>query len=337
MRAAVLTQIGKPLEIQTVADPVPAAGELVVRVRGSGICGSDLHWAQLGMGIQPGQVLGHEFAGEVVEVGRETGGFRVGDRVCSPPFIGCGSCAACLTGDFTLCASGVATGLTAPGAYAELVRVGAGEALRLPESVSYRQGALVEPLAVGLHAVRQAAPPPGARVLVIGAGPIGLTVALWSRFLGAGAVVVSEPGAARRDLADRFGATAVIDPAAEEVLPGFEAKAGAPPDLIYECVGIPGLLQQCVALAPRRSRIVVVGVCMEPDTILPFVAVTKELTLQFVVAYERRDFELAIAMLDQHRIASDEMITDVVGLDGFSQAFEALKRPSHECKVLLEP
>jgi (R,R)-butanediol dehydrogenase/meso-butanediol dehydrogenase/diacetyl reductase len=102
-------------------------------------------------------------------------------------------------------------------------------------------------------------------------------------------------------------------------------------------VGIPGLLQECVALAPRRSRIVVVGVCMEPDTIQPFVAVTKELTLLFVVAYERRDFELAVAMLDQRRIASDEMITDVVGLDDFSQAFEALKRPTHQCKVLLEP
>jgi len=185
--------------------------------------------------------------------------------------------------------------------------------------------------------VRQAAPGPGARVLVIGAGPIGLTVALWSRFFGAGSVVVSEPAAARRDLAGRFGATDVIDPGVEEVLPRFEARAGGPPDLVYECVGVPGLLQQCIALAPRRSRIIVVGVCMEPDTLLPAVAVAKELTVQFVVAYERRDFELAIAMLAERRIASDEMITDVVGLDDFSPAFEALKRPSHQCKVLLEP
>lgn len=337
MRAAVLTEIGKPLEIQTLPDPAPGPGELLVRVRGSGICGSDLHWAQLGMGLQPGQVLGHEFAGEVLEVGREARGFRVGDRVCSPPFIGCGRCAGCLSGDFTLCPSGVATGLAAPGAYAELVRVGAAEALALPESVSFRQGALVEPLAVGLHAVRQAAPGPGARVLVIGAGPIGLTVALWSRFFGAGSVVVSEPTAARRGLAGRFGASDVVDPGAEELLPAFESKAGGPPDLVYECVGVPGLLQQCIALAPRRSRIVVVGVCMEPDSVLPAVAVAKELTLQFVVAYERRDFELAIAMLAERRIASDEMITDVVGLDDFSGAFEALKRPSHQCKVLLEP
>jgi (R,R)-butanediol dehydrogenase/meso-butanediol dehydrogenase/diacetyl reductase len=301
------------------------------------VCGSDLHWAQLGLAVKPGQVMGHEFSGDVVEVGRGVEGFQVGDRVCSPPFIGCGRCAACLSGDLTLCERAVATGLAAPGAYAEYVRVGSSEALALPAGVSHRQGALVEPLAVGLHAVRQAAPPPGARVLVIGAGPIGLTVALWSRFFGASAVLMSEMSDARRDLAASFGATEVIDPRREEVVPAFEAKAGAPPDIVYECVGVPGLLQECVALAPRRSRIVVVGVCMEPDTIQPFVAVTKELTMQFVVAYERRDFELAIAMLDQRRIASEEMITDVVGLDEFSDAFEALKHPTRQCKVLLEP
>ena len=337
MRAAVLTAIGKPLQIETVPDPVPGPGEMVVQVRGSGICGSDLHWAELGMAVQPGQVLGHEFCGDVVELGRDLSGFRVGDRVCSPPFIACGRCAACLSGDLTFCARSVATGLGAPGAYAEFVKVGGAEALHLPESVSYRQGALVEPLAVGLHAVRQAAPAPGARVLVIGAGPIGLTVALWSRFFGASAVVVSEPSSSRRDLGDRFGATGVIDPSRSEVLPAFESQAGAAPDLIYECVGVPGLLQECISLAPRRSRVVVVGVCMESDTIQPLVAVTKELTVQFVVAYERRDFELAIAMIDQRRIASEEMITDVVGLDGFCQAFEALKHPGTQCKVLLEP
>jgi len=338
MRAAVLKEIGKPLQIETVDDPTPGPGEMIVRVRGSGICGSDLHWAQLGMGVGPGQILGHEFSGEVVELGRDAGDrFRLGDRVCSIPFIGCGRCRACLSGDVTACDQAVATGLRAPGAYAEFVKVGTAEALHLPEAVSDRQGALVEPLAVGLHAVAQAAPPPGARVLLIGAGPIGLAVALWSRFFGASAIVVSERSGARRDLSGRFGATDVIDPTAEEVLPAFEAKTGGPPDLIYECVGVPGLLQECLGLAPRRSRVVVVGVCMEPDTILPFVAMSKELTVQFVIAYEKRDFELAIAMIDQGRIASDEMITDVVGFDAFSQAFEALKRPTTQCKVMLEP
>jgi (R,R)-butanediol dehydrogenase/meso-butanediol dehydrogenase/diacetyl reductase len=338
MRAAVLREIGKPLEIETVDDPKPGPGEMIVRVRGSGICGSDLHWAQLGMAVKPGQILGHEFSGDVVEVGRDVGDrFRVGDRVCSIPFIGCGHCRACLAGDVTTCDTALATGLQAPGAYAEFVKVGAAEALHLPEAVNHRQGALVEPLAVGLHAVGQARPDPGARVLLIGAGPIGLAVSLWSRFFGASAVVVSERSSGRRDLAGRFGATDVIDPTAEEVLPAFEAKTGGPPDLIYECVGVPGLLQECLGMAPRRTRVVVVGVCMEPDTIFPFVAMAKEITVQFVIAYEKRDFELAIAMIDQGRVASHEMITDVVGFDEFSEAFEALKRPTTQCKVILEP
>ena len=144
---------------------------MIVRVRGSGICGSDLHWAQLGMAVKPGQILGHEFSGDVVEVGRDVGDrFRVGDRVCSIPFIGCGHCRACLAGDVTTCDTALATGLQAPGAYAEFVKVGAAEALHLPEAVNHRQGALGEPLAVGLHAVAQARPDPGARVLLIGAG-----------------------------------------------------------------------------------------------------------------------------------------------------------------------
>lgn len=338
MRAAVLHEIGKPLQIETLPDPQPGPGEMLVRVRSSGVCGSDLHWAQLGMGVQPGQVLGHEFSGEVVELGAGVQGrFGVGDRVVALPFIGCARCPACLAGDPSLCDVAVAIGLGAPGAYAEFVRVGASEALRLPDPVSHRQGALVEPLAVALHAVGQAAVPPGARVLVIGAGPIGLGVTLWARFFGARDVVVSERSAGRRELASRFGASDVIDPDRDEVGPTFAARTGGAPDLIFECVGAPGMLQDCVLLAPRRGRVVVVGVCMQPDRILPAVAVAKELVLQFVVAYQRRDFELTVAMLERGRLRGDAMITDVVDLDGFSAAFEALKRPTSQCKLLLEP
>ncbi|MGH0030558.1 MAG: zinc-binding dehydrogenase, partial [Myxococcota bacterium] len=209
--------------------------------------------------------------------------------------------------------------------------------LRLPGSVSDRKGALVEPLAVGLHAVKKAALAPGARVLVVGAGPIGLATALWARFFGAGAVVVSEMAASRRDLSERFGATGVVDPAGEEVGARFAALAGGAPDVVFECVGVPGLIQECVGLVRPRGQVVVVGVCMQPDTILPGVAVMKEVALQFVVAYEKQDFDFTLRMLDQGRIASEEMVTDVVGFDRFSQAFEELKQPTTQCKVLLEP
>ena len=338
MRAAVLPELGKPLEIKEVEDPTPGPGQMLLKVRCSGICGTDLHWSQA-PGTPAGSVMGHEFSGEVVEVGKEVGdAFHVGDRICTVPFIGCGRCGPCLTGDVTFCRETSPIGLgRLAGGYAEYVRVGANEALRLPEAVSDRKGALVEPLAVGLHAVKKAKLPPGARVLVIGAGPIGLTTSLWARFFGAGAVVVSEKTAARRDLAAKFGASDVIDPSNEEVGPRFAALAGGPPDVIFECVGVPGLLQECIRLARPRGQVVVVGVCMQPDTIRPGLDVMKEIALQFVVAYEKQDFVFGLAMLESERIASLEMVTDVVDLDGFSAAFEALKHPTTQCKVMLEP
>jgi (R,R)-butanediol dehydrogenase/meso-butanediol dehydrogenase/diacetyl reductase len=340
MQAAVLRALGQPLEIREVPEPKPGANELVLRVKSCGICGSDLHAASIPPGLPSGSVMGHEFSGEIVELGREAASqFRVGERVCALPFISCGQCAACLTGDGIRCAKILATGLgQAPGAYAEYVKVGVAETLRLPDPVSFRGGALVEPLSVGLHAVHAARLEPGANVLVLGAGPIGLATALWSRFFGARTVLVSEKAPGRRALAEKFGATHVIDPANEIVGAAFtKATGGAAPDVIFECVGVPGMIQQCVLLAPPRGRIVVVGVCMQPDTLFPMIAIVKEVSLHFVVGYRKQDFQLTLDMLAAERIAGEAMITDVVDLAALPAAFEALKQPSTQCKVMLQP
>jgi (R,R)-butanediol dehydrogenase/meso-butanediol dehydrogenase/diacetyl reductase len=339
MRAAVFHGLGKPLAIEEVADPKPGPSDLILRVKGSGICGSDLHAAELPPGLPPGTVMGHEFSGEVMEVGAQVRDrWKVGERVCALPYIACGHCAHCLAGDGTLCEKLRGTGLgQTPGAFAEYVRVGTNETLSLPESVGFDEGATVEPLAVGLHAVRQSGLEPGANVLVIGAGPIGLATALWARFFGARSVVVSEMAPARLELAAKFGATHGIDASAENVGSAFQKVTGARPDILFECVGVPGLLQQCIMLAPARSRIVVVGVCMQPDTIVPGLAILKELALHFVIAYRKRDFEFTLDMLEAERIASRPMITHRVDLDSFPAAFEALKKPATQGKVLLEP
>ena len=333
MKGAVFHGLGQGMTIEQVPDPKPGPGELVLRVKACGICGSDLHATALPPGLPAGTVMGHEFAGEVVEVGADLrGAWNVGDRACALPCIGCGKCRACLDGDTVQCQTLRTTGLgQLPGAYAELVLTGGSESLRLPAGVSFREGALVEPLAVGLHAVNQARLAPGERVMVIGAGPIGLAVTAWARFFGARAVVVNEraPG--------RLGATAVADVSKQDPVTVFQRETGGPPDVIFECVGVPGLLQQCIGMARARGRVVVVGVCMQPDMIFPAMAVIKEIELRFVVAYHKRDFELAIEMLDRGRIAGRDMITDVVDLSAFPAAFEALKTPTHQCKVMLEP
>jgi (R,R)-butanediol dehydrogenase/meso-butanediol dehydrogenase/diacetyl reductase len=339
MQGAVFHGIGKPLTIEELPDPKPGPGELVLAVKSCGICGSDLHVSALPPGLPPGTVMGHEFAGEVVEVGADLKSqWKVGDRACALPCIGCGKCRACLDGDIVACPTLRTVGLgQIPGAYSQYVLTGSNESLRLPAGVSFREGALVEPLAVGLHAVNQARLMPGERVMVIGAGPIGLAVTAWARFFGARAVVVNEKAPGRIALAQKFGATAVADVSKEDPVTAFQRETGGPPDVIFECVGVPGLLQQCIGMARSRGRVVVVGVCMQPDMIFPAMAIIKEVELRFVVAYHRRDFELAIEMLDRGRIAGREMVTDVVDLASFPSAFEALKTPTHQCKVILEP
>ncbi len=174
--------------------------------------------------------------------------------------------------------------------------------------------------------------------MVIGAGPIGLTVALWARFFGAREVVVSELADTRAALAVKMGATSVIQPdpaaGAAGLLEQFCDAAGGAPDVVFECVGAPGLLQQCIEIAPQRGKIIPVGVCEQPDSIMPFFGLIKELQIQFAIAYTRDDFETCLAMLSQGRIDVSPMITDVVGLDELPAAFEALRSPSHQCKVL---
>jgi 2-desacetyl-2-hydroxyethyl bacteriochlorophyllide A dehydrogenase len=340
MRAAVFKELSKPLVIEAVADPVPGPHDIILRVKTCGICGSDLHMTEPGtiMPLPGGAVMGHEFAGEVMEVGKAvTHLWKAGDRVAGFPVICCGEHTPCINfSQRGICAKMVSIGLgQSPGGYAEFVRIGSGSGYRLPDSVSFREGAMVEPLAVGLHAVDMAKMPRGATVLVIGAGPVGLATMLWAKFLGARHVIVSEPAPIRREMAAKFGATDAIDPG-QPLTAQVEKIAGKAPDIIFECVGVPGLLMNAMAEAPRGGRIVVAGVCQKPDTIMPLMGIMKELEIQFVLGYRPADFDYVIAMIASDRIDVGHMVTDIVDLDALPAAFEALRKPSHQCKVMLE-
>jgi (R,R)-butanediol dehydrogenase/meso-butanediol dehydrogenase/diacetyl reductase len=341
MRAAVFREMSKPLVIETVPDPVPGPTDIILKIHNCGICGSDLHMTEPTsiMPLPAGTIMGHEFAGEVVDVGSAMKGvWKSGDRVAGFPFICCGEVSPCLNFGVGrgMCAKGSPVGLgQTPGAYAHYVRIGAGSGHRLPDSVSFREGAMVEPLAVGLHAVDMAKLARGATVLVVGAGPVGLSVMLWANFLGARHVIVSERADVRRTMAARFGATDSIDPS-QPMTPQVEKIAGRAPDVIFECVGAPGLIGTTMMEAPRGCRIVVAGVCQQPDTIMPLTGIMKELELQFVLGYRAEDFDYVIAMIASDRVDVAHMVTDIVTLDALPDAFEALRRPAHQCKVMLE-
>ena len=345
MKAAVFMAPGSALEIQDVPEPTPGPDDLILKVAACGICGTDLHWS---MGQPPdagwralkaGAVMGHEFAGEVVEVGSNLGGdYRSGDRVCALPFIGCGSCRACRSGQSHRCPNvtmRASSGLT--GAYAEYTRIGSGETIRLPDSVGYNEGALVEPLAVGLNSVRRASLEMGDTVLIVGGGPVGLSVAFWCRFFGARQIVVSDLASSRAERAVDFGATAAIDASREDVMPRFEQICGGPPQVVFDCVGVPGSMQLAIDYAPYDARVVVVGLCMAADTIFPAKAITKELDLRFAFVYRKQDFEIVVDLIASDRIDPSGLVTDRVGFNRFADAFEGLKTADDQIKIMLEP
>ena len=345
MRAAMFEAPGQPLVIGEAEAPQPEPTDLLVKVRNCGICGSDLHLSALADrsgGMAPlghGAIMGHEFCGEVVEVGSQApGNWHEGDRICALPYIACGTCQDCLAGRGHRCRAVVYTGMgSTSGGYADYVQVGGAEAFALPDGVDYQTGALVEPLAVALHAVRLANLRPGDGVLIIGAGPIGLAVALWCRFFGARHVVISDLASGRLTKAAALGATMGIDASRENVVGRYKQVAGRRAEVVFDCVGVPGSQQLAMDYAPANGRLVIAGLCMQQDHYMPVKAISKELSVQYVYMYERRDFELTLEMLDQGRIDVSPMITGVVGFDGFAAAFEGLKTPSDQYKILLDP
>lgn len=335
MKAAIFDAVGQPLRIDTRPDPAPAADEVVLRVAACGICGSDLHITEdpVPFGIGPGFVLGHEIAGEVVGTGAGVQGLKPGDAVAVVPMRGCGRCVACRAGDPARCPELVLIG----GGYAEYVTVAARQCHLLPEGVALADGALAEPLAVALHCVIRAGMQPGARVAILGAGPIGLLVAFWARRLGAAQVVMADLHTHQRDRALALGATGFAL-SGDRVAENIADLAGGPPDIVFECVGKRGLLQAAVQTVRPQGKVIGVGLCVGGDAWDPFTALMKEVALIFAVFFhQRHEFGPALDALAPGRFAPQQIITDRIGLSPVPQVFEGLRRRTTQCKVLIQP
>jgi (R,R)-butanediol dehydrogenase/meso-butanediol dehydrogenase/diacetyl reductase len=325
------------LKIESVPDATPEPGEILLRVRDCGICGSDLHAAKFGIGMPADAIMGHEFAGEIAGLGEGVEGWKLGERVVSLPYMSCGTCESCRRGDGIRCAGMRAIGLGAlPGAYAELVRVHPASCLRVPDAVTMREAALVEPLAVGLHGVRLGRVGRDTGCCVMGGGPIGAVTLLWARHAGARAVVVSDPSPGRRAVAERLGADRVVDPSASDPAAALQGLIGVDPAVVFECVGVKGTINSAMLLAGVRGRVVVLGVCAETDELFPLIGITKELEVAFALAYSKDEFAEALAALRDRTIEVAPLVTDVIDLADVPDAFRALERPSTQCKVLIE-
>ena len=337
MRAVSFEGPDRALELREIADPEPGDGRLLLKVAACGICGSDLHAYQTGMS-PVGTVFGHEFAGEVVAMGDGVGEqWKLGDRAISLGAMTCDDCASCRAGNGWACEQIELIGFSTSGAYSEYVVVQAAGSTRIPERIEYRHAALVEPLAVGLTAYRDGNVPLGGDVLIVGAGVIGIAVAKWARFFGAGHIGISDLESARLERAVRSGATLAID-ARDSANPveAFTKATGREPSVILECTGRP-ILQQLIDAAPIGAHLVAVGAGMESEPILSVAAAQKKLRMTFSFGYSLEDFQFIVRMIDDGRMPTDGLITRTVSLEEVPEAFAGLLKPNDHCKVMIEP
>ncbi len=333
MRAAIFNGVGKPVTIDNIPDPTPGPGDVVVKVGRCGICGTDVHMtASHGFAPPPGTALGHEFSGEVVALGAAVNNLRVGDNIAVMPMAGCGTCTSCRAGHPFACSQM----RMMMGGFGEYALANAAVAVKLPSALSLTDGALVEPLAAALHGVKMSHPTRDSKILVLGLGGMGLASIYWARHLGAGKIVASARSPWREAMALELGADAFV--VSNDELAARAAEAlGGPPDIVIECVGMPGILAQAMNLVRPRGMVLSVGGGLEADQLVPFVGMYKEICLQFAGAYSLDDFHEVVDALDRGALALRGLVTDTLSLDAMPAMLESLRGSNRQCKVMINP
>ncbi|RMH64878.1 MAG: galactitol-1-phosphate 5-dehydrogenase [Bacteroidetes bacterium] len=327
-----------------VEDPVPGPGEVLIRIAACGICGSDVkgYTGTTGRRIPP-IIMGHEAAGTIAAVGPEMSRWQVGDRVCFDSTVYCGTCEACRTGQVNRCVHRQVLGVSVPsfrrhGAFAEYLALPAHLLLPLPEAVSFAQAALLEPAAIGLHAVRRAGALDGATVAVIGAGPIGLFILQAARLAGAERLFVADLQPGRLALARRLGADVPVCPDDEDLLARVrEATGGRGVDVAFEAVGIGPTVRQAIQITRPRGTVVLVG------NVQPRV----EIDLQDVIARELSlvgsyassgEYREALELVHRGRLQVDPLISEIRPLAEGQAAFDRLYEGTEDLvKIVLTP
>jgi len=346
MRSAIGRGAGV-VEIEERPVPVPAAGEVLLRVRRCGICGSDLHWYR-GLHGAPPVCPGHEISAEVAAVGTGVRTVKDGDRVAVEGLWSCGICAMCRAGQSQRCRRLRMIGGTVAGGFADYLLQSPHHLYPIPAGVDDEIAALSEPLAVSIHGLRLAQLAMGQRVLVLGAGTIGLTAVIAARAGGAGEIAVTAKHASQRAAATTLGAAHVFDPADAD---GLKAWARANPiDVVVETVGesgghgtLPGTLEQGVALVRRGGTVVILGVFLKPAPIHPGLLVLREVKLIGSVGYgrerDRADYEIALDVLAREgELLRGALITHRFPLDRIGDAFcTAADKQAGAIKVSVAP
>jgi threonine dehydrogenase-like Zn-dependent dehydrogenase len=334
MKAAVFKEKGR-IAVEDIPDPRPEADEIILKVKYCAICGSDLHRYAHGM-MSPGLVMGHEYSGEVAEVGRNVRGFKTGDRLirCTGQpnpgreFLN-------LPPRFTAKTRGFLP--QKPGAYAQYVAFNAANAMRIPDGVSDLDASLVEPLTVAVHAARQSKIVLGDKVVVFGAGPIGLFAQQCAGLSGAAEVCVSEVNPARLRAASRLGAKKAINPLREDILKEIEAWSGIGADAAFECAGAQSTLQQALESVRMGGRVMLIALAWENVDCFPVDWVGREVELKACYEYFNSEWVVAMGLMETKKVKTEPMVTRVIPLADIDAMFKELLRPgTDEIQVVVE-
>jgi (R,R)-butanediol dehydrogenase/meso-butanediol dehydrogenase/diacetyl reductase len=338
------------VRLDTVSEPDPAPGEVLLRVLLCGICGSDIKEWQSGpvvavsgrhpvTGLEPPITLGHEFIGEVVAVGGGVTSHTVGDRVAVEGEVRCGACWFCARGEYHLCQNAAYVGFNRDGGLAEFVAVPAVQSIPVPSDLPDLRAALVEPFAVALHAVGRSGLAEGQSVVVSGAGPVGLGAVIAARAAGASSIIVVEPTQLKRDQALRFGASHVVSPgdgSVPEMVVDLTEGRGA--DVGFETAGHAGSLKSLVEATRKGGTVVTVGLHAGPIELDVNAFTMAERRLVGSLGY-LRDFQPTFDLLARDDLDPTEIVTAVVPLaDALEGGFEALSNSSDtHMKILISP
>ena len=337
------------LVFEDVTVPEVSDDEVLVEVKYCGICGSDLHTIPDCLLYPAGTYLGHEFSGVLAKVGKNVRGWKVGDRVVANPMYICGECYACRHGRLSQCehgaekAIGAAAGLECAGAFTKYVRVPIPEKrlYRLPDEVSFEEGALVEPLACSLHAVRVSAFKVREHAMVLGAGMIGLGVIAYLKNAGAGLIIVTEINEKRAAVARKMGADYVFNPREvtdlkERVL---ELTGGKGIDVVFDCSGIAEAFRSATSFLRKGGQIIIKGIIPKETPIIPMDFTFNEWDLKGSLCYYADEFPMVIEFLKRGISPVKELITSKIKLSEIiEKGFDALSKPGNsEIKIIVQP
>lgn len=330
----------RQFETKEIDEPTKKEGYVLIDVKKSGICGSDLHYFEAGAPV--GLVMGHEFSGVVVDPGSRTD-LKVGDRVTALPISPCGECHACLKGNPQYCLEtwNQAVGLSVdnPGGLTSRILVREDMVLQLPDEVSFEEGAMVEPTAVALHAVHLADIQVGAKVLVIGGGIIGLVSALLAKKEGASYVALSETNEARGKKALSLGvADEFFDAKDEKAVEEMVERTEGGFDIVIECCGNSPAVSSALMAVKPGGCVVLVGVSLGPVTIPTVLGVMRELTIKGAIAYTKEEFASVISLIAEKQIDVMPFVDEEIGLDEVQTAYEKLTSgTTAKVKILVDP